>query len=189
MSRFLWRKDFHIIPGGIDLELFKPMPQAQAREQLNLHPDKPLVLFVGSPQNAVKRHYLAQATIDILKTSRDVELIVATGVLPDQIPVYMNAADVLLVTSKHEGSPNVVKEAMACNLPIVSVDVGDVKERLRNVTECTVINSSNPSDLAPSLEKTLLRKQRSNGREQALELSEANLVQRQIRVYEKAIGG
>jgi len=188
MKRFLPRSDYHVIPGGIDLDLFQPMPQAEARQKLDLPPEKPLVLFVGSPQNAVKRHHLAEATVRKLQETVEAELVVASGVPPDHIPIYMNAADVLLVTSKHEGSPNIVKESMACNLPIISVDVGDVRLRLRNVTESTVVPSEDPATLAQALADVLSRRQRSNGREEALKLNEASLVQKQIAVYEKAIG-
>ncbi|MCL4237377.1 MAG: glycosyltransferase [Anaerolineae bacterium] len=187
MHRFLKRCDYHVIPGGIDLGLFRPLPQERARLQLGLEPDRLLVAFVGSPTNAVKRHWLAKEAVGNLPKALGVELLTITGVSPEQVPIHLNAADALLVTSKHEGSPNMVKEAMACNLPIVSVKVGDVSERLAKVTGCAVIDSDDPKEIACQLEQVLYRRERTNGWEVAQELDENRLALRQIEVYESAI--
>ncbi len=187
LGSFLWRKDCHLIPGGLDLDLFKPMPQDEARRRLGLPVDEPLVLFVGNPQNAVKRHHLAAAVMQVLSLTLPAQLLLLNGVQPELVPVYMNAADVLLVTSKHEGSPNAVKEALACNLPVVSVDVGDIRRRLANVSNCCVVPSEAPMAIAQALVQVLRQRQRCNGRESVQELNEALLVQRQIQVYESAV--
>ena len=187
MHRFLRRRDYHVLPGGVDLGLFRPMPQEEARRQLSLDPDRLLVAFVGSPTNAVKRHWLAQEVVGNLPEALGVELLTVTEVSPEQVPIYLNAADALLVTSKHEGSPNVVKEAMACCLPIVSVHVGDVSERLAKATGCAVVASDDPKEIACQLEQILRRRERTNGWEVAQELDEDRLALRQIEVYERAI--
>ncbi len=187
LGRFLWRKDYHVIPGGLDLTLFRPMEQKAAREQLGLPLDKKIILFVGSPQKPVKRFPLAQEVVRILPPSLEASLVVADRIPPHQMPLYMNAADALLVTSRHEGSPNMVKEALACNLPIVSVDVGDVGERLDGVTNCAVVPSDDPAVIAHHLADILQQGQRTNGWEIAQELDEARLTAQQIAVYEKAI--
>lgn len=187
LGRFLWRRDYHVIPGGLDLSLFRPMEQHIARQQLGMPQDKKLVLFVGSPERPVKRFHLAQEVVRALDPSLEAMLVVASHVPPYQVPIYMNAADALLVTSKHEGSPNVVKEALACNLPIVSVDVGDVRERLERVTNCAVIPSDDPLVIAQHLADILRRGQRTNGWEIAQELDEARLAEQHIAVYEAAI--
>lgn len=187
MRRFLWRKDYHVIPGGLDLNLFKPIPQTVARRELELPEEERLVLFVGSPSDPVKRHRLAQAVVDTLGPDLNARLLVVTGVPPAKVPIYMNAADALLVTSNHEGSPNVVKEAMACNLPIVSVEVGDVRERLADVDGCAVVASDDPEVIARSLRRILRNNAPSNGREAAQRLSEEKMVQRQINVYRSAM--
>ena len=110
----------NLIPCGIDLELFRPILQAEARKQLDLPLDKYLVLFVGDSKNPIKRFSLARQAFELLKGSIDVRLVVATDIPHKTMPIYMNACNVLVLTSKHEGSPTVVKEALACNLPIVS---------------------------------------------------------------------
>ena len=81
----------------------------------------------------------------------------------------MYSCDALLMTSRTEGSPQVVKEAMACGCPIVSVDVGDVAERTEGVSGCFVVKSREPRDIAEALEKALTFEGNTNGREQTLE--------------------
>ena len=89
-----------------------------------------IVLFTGGVRNPIKRVGLAQGVLKLLgKQGMDVRLLIANGVQPDRMPLYLNASDALLLTSIREGSPTIVKEALARNLPIVSVDVGDVRER------------------------------------------------------------
>lgn len=187
MGRYLWRRDYSVIPSGVDFDLFKPMPQSTARQALGLHAKKKYVLFVGSPKVPVKRHWLADAAVDALNRAMEVDMLVLTGVPPEKVPLYMNAADALLVTSKHEGSPNVVKEALACNLPVVTLPVGDVVERVGNVSGCAIVSSENPEIIAQGLAQVLGQARRINGWEAVQDLSEERMVQRQIEVYESVI--
>ena len=99
----------------------------------------------------------------------------------------MNAADVLLLTSRREGSPNSVKEAMACNLPVVSVDVGDVDERLADVEPSAV--HTDDSELVASLAEIIRRSERSNGREHIGEISQTAQIDRLVGVYQRALDG
>src|SRR4029453_12233098 len=92
---------------------------------------KRLVLFVGNPAEARKRYDLAREVLARVDRALDAELVVAWQVPHERVPIYMNACDALLFVSMYEGSPNVVKEALACNLPVVSVVVGDVPGRLQ----------------------------------------------------------
>src|SRR5256885_8077140 len=89
----------------------------------------------------------------------------------------MNACDALVLTSMQEGSPNVVKEALACNLPVVSVPVGDVAQRLRGVEGCELCADDRPETIAAALERVLRRGQRSAGREAVQDLDEGTLTQ------------
>lgn len=189
MKHFLWRKDVHVIPGGVDLETFRPLEKSAARESLKLDSECRLIIFVGGRRNSVKRFQLADAAVRAVQKKLEVDFRVLENVEPEAIPVFMNAADVLLLTSKHEGSPNVIKEAMACNLPIVTLDVGDVRERLRNVDNSIVVDSEKPEIIAENLIKILLKGQRSNGWEAAQELNEELLAKKQIEVYKKALSG
>jgi glycosyltransferase involved in cell wall biosynthesis len=123
------------------------------------------VLFNAGHNPAVKDPALAAAAVaEARGYFSDLRYVVLDGSAPpDEIPLYMNAADVLLVTSKTEGSPTVVQEAMACNLPVVSVDVGDVRERLEGVLHCAVV-SRDPVALGAALANVLREPRRSDGR-------------------------
>ena len=130
MARLLPHRDYHVIPSGLDLELFRPIPQSQAQTRLGIDRGGAISCSPRLP-NPVKRFKLARAAVECLDPSYRAGMLVATNMEPCLMPLYINACDVLLVTSAHEGSPNVVKEALACNLPVVSVDVGDVRERIQ----------------------------------------------------------
>lgn len=188
MGKRLLRKDYHIVPSGIDLEKFKPIPRDEARSRLGWPLDRRIALFaVLMIREPRKRYWLAKAAVDLACKSMPVELQVVTGVQPDDIPLYMNASDVLLLTSLHEGSPTVVKEALACNLPIVSVNVGDVEERLNGVSHCAVVDPT-PEAIARALLEIVRSPVRSNGRESVLWLSEPLLAQMVIKVYQMVLG-
>lgn len=179
----------HIIPSGVDLSLFYPMPQPEARKQLGLPQDKYLVLFVSiEPYAPVKRYYLAQSAIDLLKNRFDVELITVSDMLHSSVPIYMNACDALLLTSGHEGSPNVIKEALACNLPIVSVDVGDVRQRMGKLQGCVVCPDDSPESITAALTKVLKSRKRIQGRDAVLDLDIRLTTQKIIDVYRSALG-
>ena len=109
----------HVIPSGLDLDLFKIIPQHEARQRLGLPLSKRLVLFVGNPNDPRKRFELSKRAVGLMDPASNAELVLAWDVPHSDIPVFMNACDVLVFTSMHEGSPNVIKEALACNLPVV----------------------------------------------------------------------
>jgi teichuronic acid biosynthesis glycosyltransferase TuaC len=106
---------------------------------------------------------------------------------PDLIPTMMNAADCLLLTSDWEGSPNVVKEALACNLPVVSVGVGDVRERLRGVQPSLIV-SRDAQEIGKGLAEVLNQSQRSNGHQLISHLSSEAIARRIVSVYRTALG-
>lgn len=120
----------HVIPHGIDLEVFSPRPRQEAQAAVGWDPERRHVLFPYSPERTVKDFPRAQRVVDRVdaRYPEPVELNYVTGTEHDEVPTYMNAADALLLTSRREGSPNVVKEALACDVPVVSTDVGDVRD-------------------------------------------------------------
>lgn len=177
-----------VIPAGLDLERFRPMPQGEARRALGLLEDEHLVLFAASPSHPVKRYELAQQTIERTKERLpDVKLVVLEGVPHADVPLYMNACDALLLTSRHEGSPNVVKEALACNLPVVAVDVGDVRARLDGIEGCVVCTEATPDVLAEALVQVLGRRGRVQGRVAVQALDERQLTARLIDIYSSVL--
>jgi glycosyltransferase involved in cell wall biosynthesis len=176
----------HIIPSGLDLAVFRPIPRDEARRQLGLASDARLVLFVGRPEQARKRYPLARAAVELLNDRVPTTLVVCWGVSHAQVAVYMSACDVLLVTSMQEGSPNVVKEALACDLPVVTVPVGDVVERLEGIAGCEICEEQ-PTAIAAALERVLGRGGRINGRATVEHLDEHLLTERVIEVYRSVL--
>jgi glycosyltransferase involved in cell wall biosynthesis len=189
MRSYLPPRHVHIIPSGLDFSRFLLRPRNEARAELGLPLAKRLVLFVGNPAEARKRYALAQQVVSRLDKDLDTQLVVAWDVPHERIPVYMNACDALLFVSMYEGSPNVVKEALACNLPVVSVTVGDVAERLHGVDGCHVAPGDDPQALAEMLAKVLRADKRVEGRAAVQELDENRLAQRMIDVYRRALAG
>jgi glycosyltransferase involved in cell wall biosynthesis len=189
MQQYIPRRRVHVIPSGLDFSRLLLIPRHEARQRLGLPTSKRLVLFVGNPAEARKRYALARDVVSRLKPTLDAELVLAWQLPHDVVPLYMNACDALLFVSMYEGSPNVVKEALACNLPIVSVDVGDVRERLSGVLGCVVCNTDHPKDLASALTDVLAAGRRTDGRRAVLALDERLLAERTIQVYRDAITG
>jgi teichuronic acid biosynthesis glycosyltransferase TuaC len=177
-----------VLPSGLDFELFRCMPRDEARRQLGWPLDKRLVLFAGNPEQPRKRYALANAAMDLLNRTLPAELVVAWGVPHAQIPVYMNACDAFVFTSMQEGSPNVVKEALACDLPVVSVPIGDVAERLRGIEGCALCSDERPETIAAALERVLRRGKRVAGRVAVAPLAEEAITERLIGVYRTAMG-
>jgi glycosyltransferase involved in cell wall biosynthesis len=179
----------HVIPSGLDLASFRLIPRDEARRHLGLPSDKRFVLFGGNPACARKRYALAKDAVELLNRSLPAELIVAWGVPHADMPYYMNACDALVFTSMQEGSPNVVKEALACNLPVVSVAVGDVPARLQGVAACELCADERPETVAAALERVLRSAQRSDGRETVAHLDEASLTAKVIGIYRSLLNG
>jgi teichuronic acid biosynthesis glycosyltransferase TuaC len=185
MSLLLKMPDAFIIPNGVDLNRYKIISKISARAHIGYSGNKKLVIFVSDPKRKEKNFGLAKLSVEHLGRT-DIELLQVFNVPNKEIPFYMNSADVLLLTSKYEGSVNVVKEAMACNLPIVSTDVGDIKENLLSVRGCYVCKSE-PNSLAEGLKKALLMEDRTNGRERiiSLKLDSGSIAKKIIAVYEQ----
>ena len=141
-----------VLPNGVDINRFTSVSRREAIEETGYNSGKHII-WVSNPLRPEKNFKLAEDAVDVLK-DKDVTLEVVNSKAYKRIPLYFRAADVLLLTSKWEGSPNVVKEALAAGLPVVSVDVGDVKDFLNGVAGC-YIAKSNPEDIARALVKAL----------------------------------
>lgn len=191
-------KKCSLIPCGINL----PMPwselQDQKAEQLTLNQwvetvlpkGKKLVLFAGAFDNAVKNPELAkQAMNELTNEGVKADLIELKGYNRDQVYALMYNCDVFLMTSKTEGSPQVIKEAMACGCPIVSVDVGDVAERAEGVDGCFIVKNREPKVIADTLEKAIAYEERTKGRERIIEMGLTNelVAHRLIKIYENIL--
>ncbi|HLY48995.1 MAG TPA: glycosyltransferase family 4 protein [Solirubrobacteraceae bacterium] len=181
------RRRNHVIPNGVDLQRFVPGDRHAARAQVGWDNGELHALFIGHPDNPAKNFPLAQAVVDeIRRRGHRVALHAAVGVRPDLVPTLMNAADVLLFTSLSEGSPNVIKEAMATELPIVSVPVGDVPDRLRGVDGAFVVGSE-PSAMADAFLRAAAIGRAPQARTAVQALSLERVARRVLSVYETVV--
>lgn len=166
-----------IIPCGIDMETIHDTPRHEAKRLMKR--DKPFVLFSGSFTNDVKNPALAK---EAMQKVADAELVELRGYTRQEVNLMMNAADCLLMTSYREGSPQVIKEAMACGTPVVSVDVGDVKEVMGNTDGC-YITERDADAIAEKIKLAIAFKGKTNGRQRIIDLGLSNEV-----VAKKLIG-
>lgn len=174
-DRLLWRRDrVSILTDGIDLELFVPLDRTLARRRLGLREDARIALFHYGSRPKLKGLDLFRAAIAVAESQIGaIDALELSGqVAPEQMPLYVSAADCVVVASLREGSPNMVKEAMACNVPVASVDVGDVRERLRDVWPSAVVPRDSIA-LGGAIAQFLKRPTHSNGRQRVLDCSEA----------------
>jgi teichuronic acid biosynthesis glycosyltransferase TuaC len=181
------RTNVRIIPCGIDLEQFKPFDKDACRNRLGWRDDCLNVLFPTNGGDPRKRLDLARAAVEAVRHSGiPVELHQLRGVLHNEVPMWLNASDLVLLTSLHEGSPTVVKEALACNVPVVSVDVGDVRERIEGIEGC-YLALPDASDLAAKLRLIYARRSRVDGRIKIQDLSLQHVARRLMQFYEDVL--
>mgnify|MGYP006423712131 FL=1 len=168
MQNKLNLNSYQILPNGVNTDRFCPMSKNEARNILNIGHNDKILVFIANPKREEKNFKLAEDTLTCIKT-QNVKLITVNNVPNEKIPLYLNAADALVLTSLYEGSVNVVKEAMSCNTPIVSTDVGDVQKNISGLQNC-FISSNRPEDFASKIDQVLMSDQRSNGRDRIFKL-------------------
>ncbi len=190
IERFVWRKRIsHIVPNGVRLEQFK-IYENGCREELAMDPGKQYVLFISNTADPRKNFKLVKAAFDRLNRP-NTELITPFPVPHDVVVKYFNSADVMVTASFMEGSPNVVKEAMACNCPVVVTDVGDAAWVVGDTPGCYVTPHT-VEEMARKLDLALTyaaEHGRTHGRRriEALELSAEEVAQRIIGIYQLAL--
>ena len=166
-----------VVPCGIDTAAIFPVERMEARKKLGWDADGNYILFAGAFDVGVKNSPLAKAATALVE---DAQLIEMRGFNREQVNLVMNAANCLLMTSHREGSPQVVKEALTCGTPVVSVDVGDVKEIIKGIEGC-YITSYHANDIADALRKALLFKGKTDGPQRIIEHKLSNeLVAKQL---------
>lgn len=178
----------NIIPNGVNLEIFKTQDNAAARKAVGFEAGKKYIIWCSNPDRPEKDWALAVEGVRELENEGiRAELVAVYNKTPEEVCTYMNAADCLLLTSWSEGSPNVIKEAMACNCPIVTTDVGDVTERLENLEGCYVVDSREPKELAEALRKSLAFGKRTEGRKRIIadQLEISQIAKRIKDIYER----
>jgi len=187
MADLVPNANVHIIPHEIDFEIFKPTDREEARAILGLDPAKKYLLFAANPRIPVKRFPLAEAVAERLRQEDpSVELLVLYRETQPRLALYMSACDALVFPSFQEGSPNIVKQAMACNLPIVATDVGDVREVIAGTQNCHVCEPD-VVDFLNRLREILHRRERTCGRENVQHFAGPIIAQRILDLYQSVL--
>lgn len=177
------RKNTAIVPCGVSLSDMPMMERVDAKKEIGR--EQSFVLFAGAFDNDVKNAVLAQES---MRRISGMELVELKGYSRQQVKLLMNAADCMLMTSHREGSPQVIKEAMACGTPIVSVDVGDVKEVIGDIGGC-YIAERNPDDIADKIRMALAFNGKTKGRQRIIDLGLSNdlVAKKLISIYHNVL--
>ncbi len=178
-------KDAYIVSNGVNFDRFKPIDKEIALSYTKWNPNKRHILFTSDPDRRVKNFKLAKEAFEYLNDS-SLELHYMRHIDNSLVPYYYNSADVVILTSLWEGSPNAIKEAMACNIPIVSVDVGDVRDIISNTKGC-FIASNRVDDFANKIKLALTFNKRTTGREDIKDLREDEVAKKIVSIYEDSI--
>lgn len=181
-------KHYDVIAPGINMELFIPRDQLECRRRLGLAPDEKIIFFPANPKLVLPKG------VDLFLEAREMMKMPARTVFGGSIayedmPFYINAADVVILSSRYEASPMIIKEAMACNCPIVSTDTGDARFIIGKTRDCYVCDR-NPKELADRIDAVLAAGMRTNGRDRVLELGlgHADVVKKYECVYAELTG-
>jgi teichuronic acid biosynthesis glycosyltransferase TuaC len=184
-DKIMYNKYRNIIPCGVDLNIFKPKNKKYCREKFHLKDNRKYALFSSAFDNKVKNYQLAKKSVSIL--DEKVEILELKDYTRDEVNLLINAVDFIFVTSFSETGPLIVKEALACNTPVISVDVGDVRKVIKGIPNC-YITSFDPEDIASTIKKIdyncLI-----DGRDQIrkLKLDSQSISREVLKVYELTI--
>ncbi len=177
-----------LVPNGVELQKFISLPHRDIlRRELGFAEGLKTVIFVADPSRPEKNFRLCREAVDRLG-NHSVELLAVYERPHWEVARYMKAADVLMLTSFTEGSPNVIKEAMAANCPIVTTNVGDVQEIIGDTEGCHIMYTFEAAEGAEKLKKALDFSRRTRGRERikALGLDDISIAEKIIAIYNKA---
>jgi glycosyltransferase involved in cell wall biosynthesis len=182
------QENISVIPNGVNLDLFAPSDKKEAQNFLNWSQDTMHILFPAGKDRYEKDFPLAKKAFEVLHKKHNIELHILENTAPNDVPIFLNAADLVLLTSRWEGSSNITKEAMACNTAIVSTDVGDTNELFRNIPGY-FISEHKVSDIVEQIEKAfdyLKEKKKPLGRKRIIDLNldESYIAEKILRVYE-----
>ena len=174
------------IPCGVDTTIFRPMQKDFCRKTLGLPSESLIVLFGSSFDTPVKNSALAR---EVIASLENVKLIELKNKTRDEVNLLLNASDLMLLTSKREGSPMIIKEALSAECPIVSTDVGDIKGRIEGVHNAFVCQQDAPK-LRAAVQTILVSNNRSNGRQRIFDqgLDLESIAERIYTIYKKCAG-
>jgi teichuronic acid biosynthesis glycosyltransferase TuaC len=191
MKTALKLRKAQVIPNGVDLEMFHPMDKKECKQKLEWDPEKFHILFAGNPDRPIKNFGLARRALEILDLP-EITLHTLGKISYGDMPIRINASDLVILSSFSEGSPNVIKEAMACNCPLVSTDVGDIKWLTGKIPGCYIAGNT-PEEYAQVLDQAIKFAKgmiHTTGRERLLELKLGTgyTAEKLISIYTQACG-
>ena len=181
MKRSLGINNVEIIPNGVDFDHFKPLSKHDCQGELKWDTNLKHILFAADPSRHEKNYKLAQDSFELIQDGT-IELHYLVDVANVKMPIWYNASDVIILTSIYEGSPNVIKEAMACNVPIVSTDVGDVQQIIGDTDGCYIC-SYEPEDVAYKIKNALAFGKHTDGRKNIQHLDSKKIVEKIVSIY------
>ena len=204
-------RNYSIIPCGVSLEDCFLMDKAEARKQLGWEPNKKYILFGGAFDNERKNYAPLKQAVDIINNNHSsvnplipspVTCIEMRGLSRSECVLRMNACDVFALPTKNEGSPQALKEAMACNCPIVATDVADIMHLLGDLPGHYVLPNKKGNaawwvgdehsidEMVQLLNDALTFEGRTEGRKRIVELGYTNelVAKKIIKIYEDIIG-
>jgi teichuronic acid biosynthesis glycosyltransferase TuaC len=171
-----YKNKSQIIPNGVDFEIFKPDNKSLKQNT---------VLFLANPVDPRKNFRLVKEAIELID-DKYITLFNPYPIKHNEFPKFLNNSSVFVLTSYNEGSPNVIKEAMACNVSIVSTDVGDVKDVIGNTEGC-FITTFDPKDVAEKIKQAIEYGNRTTGRNDIQHLESGVIAKKIINLYRKVI--
>ncbi len=186
LTFFKNKKKYCVIPCGITLNDITLTPKENAIREMKLPVNKTNILFGGSFSNLRKNYPLAKEAIEFLEKKDNINLIELKGFSREQVTMLLCGCDLLLLPTKSEGSPQIIKEAMACNCPIVATNVADIAEITANTQGC-FITGFEPSEVARAIDNAINFNKRTDGRSKMSKYENSVIVGEIIEIYKKVV--
>ena len=193
VSRYLFDKIWFnyktsVIPCGVDFDVFYPIDKKIARNKMKINKKDIIILFSSSFDRKIKNYKLAKNAIDLLKSKEkyQIKIIELKGYNRQEINLLLNSSDIALMTSYKEGSPQFIKEAMACNVPIISTDVGDVKDNIKFTEGCFIVGYD-PKIIADKIELLIKNNNKTKGRINIKKFDNKKIAKKIVNIYNSII--
>lgn len=189
LSKFSAGAQLEVLPSPIDISRFLPMNKREARRRLGFPDgDEKWVLFNScNLQNPVKRFELAERAFEIAQERHgDLRLRLATDIPHEEMPLFVAACDLIICTSENEGWPNSIKEALACNVPFVATDVGDLQE-IANIEPSCHVCPADAEQLANNICDALTGPEPQDLRKYVRDMSLDSVSDRLVSIYQSVI--
>ncbi|WP_027395889.1 glycosyltransferase family 4 protein [Aquimarina latercula] len=177
-------KKANVIPNGVNFKKFKQIPRSEAIIETGWDYNKKHILFAANPDRPEKNFALAKKAFSLIDND-EVILQKLEDIPNKKMPFYFNASDVILLTSLWEGSPNVIKEAMACNCKIVAVNVGDIKQVISSTKGCFV-TKFDPKEISEKIKEALNLEDKTKGRANINYLDSELIAHQLVNVYKNS---